>query len=125
MSKNKNYGSYFNKKEPEQETVEVSYDNKTEEVATTEETVEAPVEEETKEEPKVEAPAPKKEEKLAVVVNSPRVNMRYKPNKGSQAINVLPEKAKVKVIEETNEEWWKISYKGMTGYMMSKFLRKV
>lgn len=124
MSKNKNYGSFYSKKEPE-ETVEVSYDNKTEEIVTEEKVVETPAEEETKEEPKVEVPAPKKEDKLAVVVNSSRVNMRYKPNKGSQAINVLPEKAKVKVLEETNEEWWKISYKGMTGYMMSKFLRKV
>ena len=123
MSKNKNYGSFYNKKDPAEERSRPDEEIKE---ATTEERAETPVEEAPKaEEPKVEAPAPKKEEKLAVVVNSPRVNMRYKPDKGSQAINILPEKAKVKVLEETNEEWWKISYKGMTGYMMSKFLRKV
>ncbi|MBP5597357.1 MAG: SH3 domain-containing protein [Pseudobutyrivibrio sp.] len=124
MSKNKNYGSFYSRKEPE-ETVEVSYENKTEEVVTAEEAPETPVEEEKKEEPEVEAPAPKKEEKFAVVANASKVNMRYRPDKGSQAINILPEKAKVKVLEETNDEWWKVHYKGYTGFMMTKYLKRV
>ena len=123
MSKNKNYGSFYSKKEPEQETVEVSYDNKTEEITTTEEVVETPVEEEKKEEPKVEE-APAKSGK-AIVTGAKKVYMRFKPNKSGQPINVLPENAKVKIVESTNEEWWKVSYKGITGYMMSKFLKEV
>ena len=124
MSKNKNYGSFYSKKEPEQETVEVSYDNKTEEITTTEETVEAPVEEEKKEEPKVED-VRRVNELYAIVTGAKKVYMRFKPNKSGQPINVLPENAKVKIVESTNEEWWKVSYKGMTGYMMSKFLKEV
>lgn len=123
MSKNKNYGSFYNKKDPVEERSRPDEEIKE---ATTEERAETPAEEVPKaEEPKVEAPAPKKEEIFAVVVNSPKVNMRYKPDKGSQAINILPEKAKVKVLEETNEEWWKVHYKGYTGFMMTKYLKRV
>ena len=124
MSKNKNYGAFYKGNRTE-DISEEKTNVQSEEIVTTEEATEAPVEEEKKEEQKVEEPAPRKEEIFAVVANASKVNMRYKPNKGSQAINILPEKAKVKVLEETNEEWWKIHYKGYTGYMMSKYLKRV
>lgn len=120
MSKNRNYGAFYKK---DKDPAEVSYENETKEVAVTEETVEAPVETDKEAEPEMEE-APKKSDK-AIVTGAPRVNMRFKPNKAGQVINVLSEKAEVKIIDTTNEEWWKVTYKGITGYMMAQFLKEV
>ena len=119
MSKNKNYGSFYGKKEPIQETVEVSYDNKTEEIPAKEEIVEAPVIEELKTED-----IPAKANKAAVT-GAKKVNLRYRATKSSQVINIIPEKAEVDILDTSNSEWWKITYKGIDGYMMSKFLKEV
>ena len=121
MSKNKNYGSFYGKNEPIQETVEVSYDNKTEVMPVKEEPSEAPLVEEPKKE---ELLIPAKTNK-AVVIGAKKVNMRYKANKSSQVINIIPEKAKVDILDSADGDWWKVTYKGITGYMMSKFLREV
>lgn len=119
MSKNKNYGSFYGKKEPIQETVEVSYDDKTEKIPTKEDIPEVP----SVEEPKVEN-IPTKVNK-AVVTGAKKVNMRYKPNKSGQVINIIPAKAKVDILDSADTEWWKVSYKGITGFMMAKFLKEV
>lgn len=119
MSKNKNYGSFYGKKESMQETVEANYSTK-EDISVKEEPYEAPFAEEPKKE---ELLIPAKTNK-AVVTGAKKVNMRYKTNKSSQVINIVPEKAKVDILD-SNGEWWKVTYRGITGYMMSKFLREV
>ena len=115
MSKNKNYGSFYGKKEPIQETVEVSNDNKSEDIFTKEEDIEAPA---------IEEAIPAKTNK-AVVTGAKKVNLRYRATKSSQVINIIPEKAEVDILDASNSEWWKITYKGIDGYMMSKFLKEV
>lgn len=116
MSKSKNYGSFYGKKEPMQETVEAEED-----FSIKEEPSESTLAEEPKKE---ELLIPAKTNK-AVVTGAKKVNMRYKANKSSQVINIIPEKAKVDIIGTTNTDWWKVTYKGITGYMMSKFLKEV
>lgn len=120
MSESKNYGSFYGKKEPMQETVEANYSTE-EDFSIKEEPYEALLAEESKKE---ELLVPAKTNK-AVVTGAKKVNMRYKANKSSQVINIIPEKAKVDIIDTTNTDWWKVTYKGITGYMMSKFLKEV
>lgn len=111
MSKNKNYSSYYNKKE----TTEVSYDGKTEEIQTEEL-------EETKEEPKVEE-APKQPKKV-IVTGSKLVNLRSGASKNSLVIAVLTEGKELTVVDESNEDWFKVTDGNGTGYMMSQYLKE-
>jgi len=49
------------------------------------------------------------------------VNMRAEPNSSARVLQAVPIGAKVDVLE-TGYIWDKISYSGMEGYMMTKFL---
>lgn len=118
MSHNKNYGSYFKKDESKEEASK-SYEQKTEEVQAAKDPIEAVREEEPV---KVEE-APKPVKKFATVTGGKPCKMRFKPDKKAQVINIIPFKAKVTILDETGE-WWKVTYKGITGYMMSQFLKK-
>lgn len=120
MSHNKNYGSYFKKDETKEEASK-SYEQKTEEVQALEVAAEAPAEEPKVEEPVMETIKPYKT--TAKVIGGKPVNMRFKPNKSGQVINIIPVGALV-VVNDDAGEWWKCSYKGITGYMMSQFLKK-
>lgn len=53
------------------------------------------------------------------------VKMRTAPSSGSSIITNLPVGTKVKVLEETNEQWDKISHDETIGYMMSVFLKEI
>ena len=108
MSKHTNYGSFYKRDDEERE-----------EIPTTEEVQETI--EEKKEEPKVEVPKVRKI--FATVTGGKPCKMRFKPDKKAQVINIIPFKATVTVLDETGA-WWKVSYKGITGYMMSQFLKK-
>ena len=116
MSKHTNYTSYY-----------TGENNEVEEIPIAEETA-APVAEETPSEEVEEVPVKEARSappKIFAIVTGPKnVNMRFKPNKSGQVINILPPKARVTVIDDSNPEWWKVSYKGITGYMMSQFLKK-
>ena len=50
--------------------------------------------------------------------------MREQPSSKSALINKIPLNTKVEVLEIVNDEWTKIKYKDMIGYVMSKFLIK-
>lgn len=118
MSHHKDYGGYY-------PTKERATDEKREEVQTTEPVAEAPQEETKAEEQKVEEPAsaPKPVKKFATVTGGKPCKMRFKPDKKAQVINIIPHRAKVTILNEAGE-WWKVTYKGITGYMMSQFLKK-
>ena len=112
MGKHTNYGSFYKKDERQ-------------EVQAPETAVEAVQEAPQEETQKVEepAPAPKPEKKFATVTGGKPCKMRFKPDKKAQVINIIPYKARVTILDEAGE-WWKVSYKGITGYMMSQFLKK-
>ena len=116
----KNYNKFYKSHDEEVNDVEPK------EVQAPEVAAETAMEEAPAEEPKVEEPVKETFKQLkafAKVVGGKPVNMRYKANKSGQVINIIPVGAKV-VVEDESGEWWKCSYKGITGYMMSQFLKK-
>lgn len=129
MSKNKNYMDYYKKSkveepviaEPVQETEEV-----TTEVAETEEITTEAAEEEIAQEPeeKEEAISEPKPgySKYAVVVNAKKVNFRKTPD--GDILKVLPLGAKVKLIDY-GKDWCSVEFDGVSGFMMTKFLKEV
>lgn len=115
MSKNKNYGAYYPKEEP----VNGIPNTYAKEVPAVEE-IPAAVQEE---EPVKVEEVPKPVKKFATVTGGKPCKMRFKPDKKAQVINIIPLHAKVAILDEAGE-WWKVTYKGITGYMMSQFLKK-
>lgn len=117
MSKNKNYGNYY-KNPIKEETVEV------EEVHTEEPTPE--LEQETVVETQV-TPKAVIQKTVAVVTGAVRVNLRKGPSKDFQVIASIPEKTAVKILDKTNDDWYKIEVNDITGigYMMSKYLKEI
>ena len=113
MSKHKNYSEFYNKKD------------------------ETPV----AEEPEIEVPTPEEPPKpvfetevtpteiiqkpLAVVKGAAKVNLRSGPSKNHDVITEVPENQAVKILNTSNEYWFQIEVNDKTGYMMSKFLKRV
>lgn len=120
MSKNKNYGNYYKNLLKEESKEEIK-----------EETVE--VEEPTPEpeqEPVVETQVTPKaviQKTIAVVTGAARVNLRKGPSKDFPVIASIPEKTAVKMLDKTNDDWYKIEVNDITGigYMMSKYLKEI
>lgn len=122
MSKHKNYSDFYNKKEPIQEEVKV------EEAAVEIPDVESALEEPVKEPLIVETqvtPTKVIEKTAAIVKGAAKVNMRTKPSKEAAVVAVLSENTAVKILDTSNEYWFKIESGDKTGYMMSKFLKRV
>lgn len=116
MSKHKNYSDFYNKKEPIQEEIKV------EEAAV--EIPEEPVKEPLVVETQV-TPTEVIEKTAAIVKGAAKVNMRTKPSKEAAVVTVLSENTAVKVLDTSNEYWFKIESGDNTGFMMSKFLKRV
>lgn len=54
--------------------------------------------------------------------NNYPIKMRETPSANSTIVCKVPLKTKVNIIEIVNDEWDKVEYNGIIGYMMSKFL---
>lgn len=54
--------------------------------------------------------------------NNYPVKMRNTATTNGKILAQVPQGSKVEVLEETNDTWAKISWQGITGYMMRKFL---
>ncbi|MBP5596029.1 MAG: SH3 domain-containing protein [Pseudobutyrivibrio sp.] len=110
----KNYNNFYKPRN------EVNVDDKREEIP-------APIEEK-QEEQKVEEVHTVPQEKpiriYTTVLGPKHVNMRFKPSKKAQVINILAPGTKVEVLDQSNPEWTRIRYKDYKGYMMSEFLKK-
>lgn len=50
------------------------------------------------------------------------LNLRSEPTTNSTVVASIPPNRKVTVIEKSNSEWYKVEYKGKTGYVSSKYL---
>ena len=50
------------------------------------------------------------------------LNLRAMPTTTAERMTQIPSGAQVTVIEKTNEDWWKVTYQGYTGYVMQKYL---
>lgn len=61
-------------------------------------------------------------EQAKVATPGGTLNLRAEPTTKSKLIMRIPNRAKVTVVEHTNDEWTQISYKGKTGYVMTSYL---
>jgi hypothetical protein len=50
------------------------------------------------------------------------LNLRNEPGTNSSVITSIPPNAKVKVIDQSSSEWYKVEYDGKTGYASAKYL---
>lgn len=50
------------------------------------------------------------------------LNLRSEPGTGSEVITSIPANAKMEVLEKTNNEWSKVTYRNHTGYVATKYL---
>ena len=57
--------------------------------------------------------------------NDTKLNMRAEPSKNAARVEQVMPLGVVDVIEETNSEWWKVVYNGISGYVMCQYLEKV
>ena len=62
---------------------------------------------------------------MRAVVNNPhnKLNVRKEPSEAAARVCQVLKGTIVDVVEQTNAEWWKISYNGKTGYTMAKYLQ--
>ena len=60
-----------------------------------------------------------------VVTASGVLNMREEPDVSAMVVEKLPRGAEVEVLEKTNDEWWRVRYKGETGYAAEEYLSRV
>ena len=58
------------------------------------------------------------------VTSRSNLNLRKEPNTTSQVLTSLPNGTKVEVIEEV-DGWYKVSYKGHTGYVSGDYVKVV
>lgn len=122
MSKNRNYGNYYKnplKEEPKEEIREEAVE--VEEVHTEEPTPEPePVAFETEVTPKAVI-----QKTLAVVTGAKSVNLRADASKEAPIITAIPEKTAVKILEKSNQNWYRIEVNDKIGFMMSKYLKEI
>lgn len=58
-------------------------------------------------------------------VSGGTLNLRMRPDQSSVRIIGIPDHTVIKVVEKTNDEWWKIEWGKHTGYVKAKFLEPV
>ncbi len=56
------------------------------------------------------------------VKSSGGANLRQGPATGKEVLTTMPAGAKVKVVEKTNEDWYKVEYNGKSGYVSSSLI---
>lgn len=59
---------------------------------------------------------------LTVTTNSSPLNLRLKPDTDSKVLTKIPKGTKITSFKKYNGSWYKVTYKGHTGYASAKFL---
>lgn len=59
------------------------------------------------------------------IVKCNLLNLREKPNKDSDIICILPKNSKLFIVSDRNKLFYKIKFKGITGYCMKNFIEEV
>ncbi|MEO9477936.1 MAG: SH3 domain-containing protein [Cyclobacteriaceae bacterium] len=57
------------------------------------------------------------------VINS-GVNLRKGPDNKKRVLTTVPAGEEIIILEQTNQWWWQVEYKGTTGYIASSFISK-
>ena len=63
--------------------------------------------------------------KALVATQRTELNMREEPSTGALLIEKIPKGETVEVLELTNDDWWRVRYKGATGYAAKQYLNRV
>ena len=63
--------------------------------------------------------------KALVATQRTELNMREEPSTGALLIEKIPKGETVEVLELTNDDWWRVRYKGETGYAAKQYLNRV
>src|SRR5919107_4057913 len=58
------------------------------------------------------------------IKNSNGANIRQGPGKEKAVITTIPAGAKVKVVEKSGNDWYKVEYNGKTGYVSSTLIEE-
>lgn len=117
-NKNRNYQNYYKQLETEA-TQEAPIEENIEEATIT------PTEDENLVAETEVTPTKIIQKTAAIVKGSPRVNMRAAANEDAKVLSVISENTAVKIIDDSNEYWFRIEVNGKVGYMMSKFLKRI
>ena len=75
-------------------------------------------------EPESEIPSEEPTKIYIKVTSKSNLNLRKEPSTTSDVLTSLPNGTKVEIIEEL-DDWFKVSYKGHTGYVSSKYVKVV
>lgn len=87
-----------------------------------EEVVETVVEDKVQEEVKEDS-KPTFVEYIGWVANAEQVYMREAPTKESESITIVDEGTELMILDDSNEEWYKVcNPSGIEGYIMKKFV---
>ena len=81
-------------------------------------------ESEPESEPDTQTPTEEPTKYYIQVTSKSNLNLRKEPNTTSKVLTSLPNGTKVEIIEEL-DGWYKVSYKGHTGYVSSKYVKVV
>lgn len=57
-----------------------------------------------------------------VTTTSGKLNLRAQPDAAAVVLAKIPQDEVVKVLDQADGAWWKVSYGGTTGYAMAEFL---
>ena len=79
---------------------------------------------ETNTEPESQLPTEEPTKLYIKVTSKSNLNLRKEPSTTSTVLTSLPNGTKVEIIEEL-DGWFKVSYKGHTGYVSSKYVKVV
>lgn len=52
------------------------------------------------------------------------VNLRKGPDNKKKVLTTVPKGQTITILEKTNQWWWKVEYKGATGYIATTFISK-
>lgn len=77
--------------------------------------IEEEIEEEV-EEPEIE------EEVVGVVVDCARLNVRKEPSKNAAVAKIINAGARVKIVDDSEGEFYKVQVAGITGFCMKEFI---
>lgn len=81
---------------------------------------------ETETENTTESISSKSPVKEGIVYNCSKLNVRKEPSKESSILKVISKDTKVKIIDEVNEEWYKVRIPGIkNGFCMKDFIKVV
>ena len=74
--------------------------------------------------PNYQPPVSETKNTKPIFVTNNNVNLRARMSTSSKIIIEIPASSIVNVIDSSHSTWWKVSYKGKTGFVHNSFIQK-